>query len=363
MHNPDVMEALHARYPFLAAARDAVQAADEDLATVVTTERPVLDRATDRVLTALEERHTGPPHRDNRVELLSYPVARVLVSLVDEHVLTRRYPVAEARTAHERFSEDVESDTELRSVETSQLTLADLLAEFDLEADVHERPDDRFDVDVPAYLLLSSGIRGDQWRLVNRELRNGRVPVDRQDLYRLLQEAVEDRVADGLPFDVPGDLADPVTDAVHTIESTLADLDLTRDIDTVVPELFPPCMKHLLEQVREGAHLEHHSRFAITSFLTTIGLTTDEIVEIYSVNPGFGEEMTRYQTDHIRGESGPTSYTPPSCATMKSYGDCHNPDNLCDHISHPLSYYEAKIDDEDADELEDWRERERADEA
>jgi DNA primase large subunit len=45
---------------------------------------------------------------------------------------------------------------------------------------------------------------------------------------------------------------------------------------------------------------------------------------------------------------------------MKSYGDCHNPDALCDHISHPLSYYEAKLDDEDEEDLDDWRERQRA---
>ncbi|MFB6105221.1 MAG: DNA primase regulatory subunit PriL [Halobacteriaceae archaeon] len=356
------MEALHARYPFLAEAREAVQAADVDIATVVSEDPAVVDRATDRVLSAIEERHVGDPHRDHRVELLSYPVARALVSLVDETVLTRRYPVAEARTAHDRFTADLAADTEFQSVETTRLSLEDLLAEFDLARDVHHREGDRFDVDVPAYLLLASGIRGDRWRLVNRQLRDGRVPVDRQDLHRLLQEAIEDRVADDLPLDVPAAVGETVGDAVHEIQSTLADLDLTREIDTVVPELFPPCMKHLLEQVREGAHLEHHSRFAITSFLTTIGLSTDEIIEIYSVNPGFGEEMTRYQTDHIRGDSGPTSYTPPSCATMKSYGDCHNPDNLCDHISHPLSYYEAKIDDED-DELEDWRDRQRADEA
>jgi len=357
------MEALHARYPFLTAARDAVQSADVDIATVVRDDPAVVDRATERVLSAIDQRHVGDPHRDHRVELLSYPVARALVSVVDENVLTQRYPVAEARTAHDRFTADLADDTDLRSVETTRLTVDDLLAEFDLTDDVHHRPGDRFDVDVPAYLLLASGIRGDRWRLVNRQLADGRVPVDRQDLHRLLQEAVEDRVADGLPLDVPPTVGESISDAVHEIQSTLADLDLTRDIDTVVPELFPPCMQHLLEQVREGAHLEHHSRFAITSFLTTIGLTTDEIIEIYSVNPGFGEEMTRYQTDHIRGDSGPTSYTPPSCATMKSYGDCHNPDALCDHISHPLSYYEAKLDDENEEDLDDWRDRQQADEA
>jgi DNA primase large subunit len=45
---------------------------------------------------------------------------------------------------------------------------------------------------------------------------------------------------------------------------------------------------------------------------------------------------------------------------MKSYGDCVNMDDLCDAISHPLSYYEVKLDDADEDDLEDWRDREES---
>jgi DNA primase large subunit len=186
------------------------------------------------------------------------------------------------------------------------------------------------------------------------------VRIEPRELDRLLQQAVEERVASGLPLDVPEPIADGLVDEVKTLESTLEDLDLTRDIDTVVPELFPPCMQHLLDRIQRGDHLPHHSRFAITSFLANIGLSTDEIVDIYEVNPGFGEEMTRYQTDHIRGDTSPTEYTAPSCATMKAYGDCVNPDDLCDNIAHPLSYYEVKLEDADEDELLDWREREDA---
>lgn len=355
------MRPLHARYPFLEASRTAVSEAGVELADLVATDEAVVERATERVRLAITEGEVGDGARDTRVELLSYPVARVLVSLLDEHVAFRKFTAAEAQTAHNRFTEDLESDTELRSVDRQRISLDRLLEEFDLKDDV-QTTQQGYSVAVPAYLLLSAGIRGDEWRLVNRELSEGRVPVDQSELTRLLQAAVEDRVGDGLPLSVPDAVAGPLDDAVRSLESVLDDLDLTREIDAVVPELFPPCMQHLLQQVRDGEHLEHHSRFAITSFLTSIGLSTDEIIEIYSVNPGFGEEVTRYQTDHIRGDTGPTEYTPPSCATMKSYGDCHNPDALCEHISHPLSYYEAKLDDE-GDDLEDWRDRDAAQES
>ncbi len=349
------MQRLHARYPFLEAARESVAAAAVDLAAVVERDRDVVDRATERVVTAIEEGETGDPRLDTRTELLSYPVARVLVSLVDERVLLRKYARAEAATAYDRFTTDLADTTQLKSVETTGLDLETLLSEFDLESAVR-KTEEGYRLEVGTYLVLAADLWGDEWRLVNRALADGEVPVDEGELLELLREAARERVEDGLPFEVPEAIAAALEAEAEEIRDRLADLDLTREIDTVVPDLFPPCMKVLLDDIQKGEHLPHHSRFAITSFLASIGMGTDEIVDLYRVNSAFGEEMTRYQTDHIRGETSPTEYSPPSCATMQSYGDCVNKDDLCERIPHPLSYYERRLDDADEDDLEDWRE-------
>ena len=349
------MQRLHARYPFLEAAREAVATEAVDLATVVEQDRAVVDRARERVVAAIEDGDTGQPRREPRVELLSYPVARVLVSMIDERVLVREYARAEAATAYERFTADVEDTTELKSVESAGLDRESLLAEFDLEDAVREVPDG-YRIDVGTYLPLAADLWGDEWRLVNRALADGEVPVSETELLELLREAIRERIETGLPFDVPDVIATSLEDEAAEIRDVLADLELTRDIDTVVPDLFPPCMTALLDDVQKGEHLPHHSRFAITAFLTSIGMTTDEIVDLYRVNSAFGEEMTRYQTDHIRGDTSPTEYSTPSCATMQSYGDCVNKDDLCERIPHPMAYYEDRIDDADDEELEDWRE-------
>lgn len=353
------MEPLHARYPFLAAAREAVDEAGVDLAGVVASDPAVVERAVERIEGSLSGGTVGQPHQRTRVELLSYPVARVLVSLVEEHVLVHKYARAEAATAHERFSEELAAGDELRSTRTERLRLADLLAEFDLASSVRETPDG-YRVGVGAYLQHAADQWGDEWRLVNRDLDDGEVPLSESELLTLLRQAVRHRVEDGLPFEVPEPIAAELEDEADHVRELLAELELTRDIDTVVPDLFPPCMKHLLDQVQKGEHLEHHSRFAIASFLTSIGMSTDEIVEMFKINPGFGEEVTRYQVNHIRGSTSPTEYSPPSCATMQSYGDCVNMDDLCEQIAHPMAYYEQKLDDSDDDQLVDWRERQES---
>ena len=354
-----LMKRLHARYPFLEGAREAVATQAVDLATVVEQDGAVVDRARERVVASLEDGDTGEPSRDARVELLSYPVARVLVSLVGERILIRKYARAEAATAFDRFTTDFTDTTELKSVESAGVDLETLLAEFDLGSAVTPAEGDgpaTYRIDVGSYLPLASDLWGDEWALVNRALADGAVPVTEGELLTLVREAVRERVEDGLPFEVPDPIAAGLEAEAELVREVLADMDLTREIDTVVPDLFPPCMKALLDDVQKGEHLPHHSRFAITSFLTSIGMETDEIVDLYRVNSSFGEEMTRYQTDHIRGETSPTDYSPPSCATMQSYGDCVNKDDLCERIPHPMAYYEQRIDDADEDDLEDWRE-------
>jgi len=348
------MQPLHARYPFLAAAREAVEAAAVDLGEVVATDDAVTERALERVEHAITDGTVGEPHRRTRVELLSYPVARVLVSLVDTHICTRKYAQAEAETAHDRFSEEFEATTEFKSTSTERVDLAQLLAEFDLASAVRS-VDDGYWVEVGTYLDLAADQRGDSWRLVNRPLADGEVRISSAELHVLLKQAVRHRVAEGLPFEVPDAIGNELDAEVEHLSEVLAELDLTREIDTVVPELFPPCMQALLDQIQKGEHLAHHSRFAIAAFLTSIGMTTDEIVDLFQVNPGFGEEATRYQVDHIRGDTSPTEYSTPACSTMVSYGDCVNKDDLCEQISHPMAYYERKIDDADEDELDDWR--------
>lgn len=346
-----------ARYPFFEEAREEVAGRAERLVDVV--DDRVLERAEERVTLALRQGETGEIASNARVELFSYPVARAVVSVVDEHPVTRRYAWAESVTARDRFVDDLTSDSSFGSVESARVSFDDIVDEFGME--IRETDESgTYEMEVGDFLELASGMSDEEWKLVNREVDNGRVRVTRDDVLELSREAVRERVADGLPLFVPEEARDAVEPAVENVREVVADADITTEIDRVEESEFPPCMETLLAEVREGEHLEHHSRFAITSFLTNIGMDTDEIIETYEVNPGFGEEMTRYQTDHIRGDTGPTEYTCPSCSTMVTYGDCRNKDELCETISHPLGYYRRRLEQLDEEEDDD---EEKTDEA
>jgi len=114
------------------------------------------------------------------------------------------------------------------------------------------------------------------------------------------------------------------------------------DLGEVTEDAFPPCIREMLSQVANGTNLAHTARFALTTFLLAVGMSVDEVVGVFNTSPDFDEERTRYQVDHISGKGG-TSYRPPSCATMATYGNCPGEDRLCKWVNHPLSYYERKL--------------------
>jgi DNA primase large subunit len=354
------MEAIHARYPFLADARAAVREADVDLATVVTEGGPIVERSLERIRLAIEEGTVGEPRRP-RVELLSYPVARVLVSLVDSPGLIHRYARAEADAARERFIGDIEADDALKSVARDRLDLETLLAEFDLNqqvraadrdtapgsGDLSPTPGEALRVDIAAYLRLTAGLSKPGWRLPARSLANGAVTVASEELYDLLREAIRARIESDLPLSVPEAVSDPLEPAVADLEATLADLDHDWNIDAVDPELFPPCIEALFHRVDADDPLPEHSRFTLVSFLATVGMGSDEITARLESHQNIDAGRLETRLDHLRADDGDATYPPPSCETMVAYGDCVNTDDLCEQVAHPLEYYERRLAGED----------------
>lgn len=336
------MDAQLARYPFLAAARAAVEADDADLPSVIADgEGPVLERAVARIESAIESGTVGAPHPQPRVELLSYPVARVLVSLVADPGLVRRYAHAEADSALARFRADRDQSS-LKSVDREPLSLDHLLEEFDL-AEAVVSVDDGFELDVATYLALSDGLSDDRWRLATRELSAGAVPVTEDEFDELLREAIQDQVADGLPLTVPDPIASALDDQVAELRSQLADHGADWEFDAVEPALFPPCIDALLERTAGEEALPAHSRFALASFLASVGMPTEAIVDRLAAHPSLSTEAAAALVDHVANEAG-AEYPPPSCATMVAYGDCVNQDALCARIGHPLEYYGRRLD-------------------
>jgi len=325
-----------ARYPFLEESKKYLKDQGvtlERLVSGIAFEAARL-RGRDRVLEVLDgnviQDHPMAKEADATNELLSYPVARMIVSAVADPMFVKRYAIAEAKRAR-RF-----------------LLTADLetLSAISDELELHfTREDGQLAVDFTDFLRYSSSMRSKDWKLINQKVVRGKVLLNQHKVTRLIESLLTERISSELPLPVNDDIINAFSETIDEVREVLEEERKNRqaqDMGRVTITRFPPCMRKLLGMMQAGENVPHSGRFALVAFLHALGMESDEILHVFSTAPDFDESKAMYQIKHITGESSGTEYTTPECSTMKSYGICFDPDDLCAHIHHPLSYYRAK---------------------
>ncbi|QLH74817.1 MAG: DNA primase large subunit PriL [Methanomassiliicoccales archaeon] len=330
---------LLSRYPFLKAASELVRSSNVSLDELLTHRAYEGPRARgkQRVMDALNDLKVGlvPTSSDEGailLEVLSYPVARVLVSCVADEFLVRRYALAEAKTMHERL-------------ETEDLDIVVEVAE-DLGVTAH-RDGDVLSMHFCDFLRYTSGLRGKEWKLVNHELRKGFVVLPKKKFARVLEQALAEKIGMELPLPVSDDIMEAMAKDVAEITAVVSQMRermKEQGFGEVSITKFPPCMKKLTVMAEKGENMPHAGRFAITTFLSALGMSNDDIVKTFFSSPDFDNSMTVYQVRHITGDGMGKRYSCPECATMRTNGLCIDMDDLCrsGKVRHPLGYYRIR---------------------
>jgi DNA primase large subunit len=196
--------------------------------------------------------------------------------------------------------------------------------------------------------LRNAPTRYKEWKMINRGMKDGYIQITHKDLARIIQEALRLRINEEL--DKRG-CSKPIYKTflpdIQRIQNTV--MTHRKKIEAApVGKLdmkkLPPCIKDILAAIQAGENVPHAGRFALVSFLNSLKLSTNDILKMFSSAPDYEEERTRYQVEHITGKFSSTSYTPPGCEKMRTYGICpvDKMDDLCKRRRHPLSYYKAR---------------------
>ena len=328
------------KYPFLNASKDYVK--DNGLSIEELLDDPLYERArttgVERLDNAFKNRDAGnrslATESDCIMELLSYPIARMVAVCIEDIYFKRRYALGEAIHAYKNLVNEPTS------------FLIDIAKEFNLNVKYSEDTN-KIRIYFVDY-LRNAPTRYKEWKMINRGMKNGYIQISHRDLARIIQEALRTRINNEL--DSRG--------CSKTIYKTFSS-DIKRIQNTVMIhrknieaapigkldiKKLPPCMKDILAAIQAGENVPHMGRFALVSFLNSQKLSTNDILKIFSSAPDYEEEKTRYQVEHITGVTSSTSYTPPGCEKMRTYGICPRDkmDDLCKKKRHPLSYYKAK---------------------
>ena len=329
-----------AKFPFLKESAEFVEKNNADLESLLTSPlyEPARIRGKERVLDALANSEVSYKplmnDYDRLMEVMSYPYSRMIVSMVGDRFLTKRYALAEAVRMNKLLNGE-----DLRTVAVVSEELG-ITSSADADGIIHMGFHD--------YLMLSSRLKSIDWKLINTNIDKGKVLLPQDKFSRLMQNAFQDKIESELPLMTPDEfrqyLKKDVEGITATLEETKKKFSPTGG-EGMKNEYLPPCIIRILDMSHRGMNLPHSARFALVTFLNALGLTYDDIIKVFSESPDFDESKSEYQIKHIIGElTGGEGYTPPECSTMKTNGLCVNPDNLCEQewMTHPLKYYRAK---------------------
>lgn len=331
-----------AKYPFSAEAAEYVKSKGLTLEDLASQElRPILDRAEERARGAILGARIPEWRRgEEEVEILSYPVALMLMSLVGDQGAQRRFALAEAKRAYEFLRED--SPEKITRIGEGTFGMRIRAA--------GERRSDRFyefELHFADYLRDTASLRHGKWKLCNRILSGGWVSLTREELARLIQEEVYRRILERLsnpPDGGPGFL-EPIASRLRGLaESARGTAGYLEAPKGLILEAMPPCIKSLYEGAIHGRNLSHMGRFALTAFLAGAGMGEEDIIRIFQSSADFDGRKTKYQVEHIFGLRGSRiRYKPPKCDTMRTHGLCTAPGGECAGIKHPMAYYERRL--------------------
>jgi DNA primase large subunit len=339
-YTPSVKELSH--FPFLKNSKDHIRTRYSSLSALLSGDHgeALIRFALDRIRDALSvKRSYGEDNPCNPEDAIaSYALARVIISCINDRQLIERLTKYEAERAYyslrnEGGDENSWNTNFFRTDDGYSRLFMYVSGELGISITQGWLP-------LVDYVELVAPIREDRFRLVNRVITRGRVKVNEDEMYELLRERIRVLLRRDLPMKVPVAICEQLAPRLAELQKVYQE-QMLRQFGTIEESAFPPCIQALARAITSGANLTHPGRFSLTSFLHNIGMEKVQIGALFARAPDFDAEKTMYQVGHITGGSG-TEYSAPACAAMRTTGLCVHPDNLCERINHPLSYYKVK---------------------
>ena len=266
-------------------------------------------------------------------EILAFPVAKIMLSFLNKNQLNEKFALMLSKTTFNYLAKEKNRNEIL-------LNLAD-----DLDLKFSLSNDENFFVTLNLLDYLKINFNEEFLKLVNQKVKAGKVYLDENDFMRFISELVFTRIYESLPADV------------HNVPSKFKIMSRELAMDVVAsqkryaefkftgkvkPEFFPPCVSEIYNSLLEGKNIQHSARFVLATFLAGVGMSSNDIIEIFKKAPNYKESTTKYQVERIAGKKG-TKYAPPSCAKIKEYTLCNS--KTC-NVKHPLSYYKRELSKE-----------------
>jgi len=294
----------------------------------------IRELARDRILYGVKHGSLRPGKRDMKDHLglealdddevllesfLSQVISKLIVHTAsqDHTILRKIYAQYEAQTCVDILQVRAREDLPL------------LLEELGIET----REERTFSEVVWIHVLdfIRNAPRESEWSLVREMPLDGYLALNHRRAARLLRTPIYDRFLKGLPEMLDASVMEPLIPYCEPIREILAERlssshSLGGDYKVEYDEYMPPCVNHILGQMRGGENLPHQMRVFIAAFYNTIGMSPEGIRDLFSTAPDYDEKIVTYQVGQIIDRG----YTPHGCDAIALAGSCRkDEDSLC----------------------------------
>lgn len=259
-------------------------------------------------------------------EVMAFPVAKMILSSMKVQGLNEKFAKLISKKTFEYIVEDDDP---------KEIAL-DLASDFELKYNLSEI--EFVEINLIDYLDIY--FKGEEAKLVNKILKEGKVILNLNDFARFLSEKAYKKVIDSLPIDKKN-IPDEIKKVSKSIESQLGTLTQKRFDEKlsgkIDPNLFPPSIKKIYEDGLAAKKLNHYERLTIAGFLRQSGMSQSQLVNFFAKAPNYKKQLTEYHVKRIFE----SELSAPGFKKMNEYGIITTKEE--DKFKHPLAYYKAKI--------------------
>jgi DNA primase large subunit len=340
-----------AKYPFLNEASTYVKETHFDLQEFDRTEMEfILNRSFNKIDNFIKNGETNYKLEKFEIEILTFLASLLILKSASIDIITKKFALFESMRFEKYLVEDLKNSFK---DEKKRLILLKIFNEiFKIDIFFETVVNEFYKIRVIDYIHRSIVFHEEEWKLINRTVKNGFVYLNVNEIVRLFRNELSLLIIDKIKNMKLVTFPDKVLKKSQNLKIYWDSINKkSKVLDHVNKKrTTPPCIDHIYKVLNNGENLPHSARLLLATFLLFSEKNIEEIIEIFKKLPDYNEQITRYQLEHLSGKKGSSKkYFVPSCEKIKLQNLCYET-FVCKGIINPIQLLGKRRDEIEKEE-------------
>ena len=303
----------------------------------------ILDRSFVKIENFLKNGETNYTLEKFEIEILTFLASLLILKSTSIEILTKKFALLESMRFEKYLIEDLNDSFK---DERKRLVLLKIFNEvFKINIYLEKIVNEYYKIKVVDYVKRSVHFHEEEWKLINRSVKDGYVYLNANEIVRLFRNELSLLIVEKVKNMKLATFPNQVVNKSQKLKSYWESVNRTYNINYALKKsVTPPCIQHLYDSIENGENLPHSARLLLATFLLFSGKSIEDIIDVFKKLPDFKENVTRYQLEHLSGKKGGSKrYFVPSCEKIKLEELCYQT-NVCKGIINPIQLLKNKTE-------------------